>query len=209
MSPASKETCVPGNSRLQRCAQPLAQRFAAGSVRLQRHLNDGILRSAGEQVDQVHGIAGRDRAHEIAGDPDVVLAGLALDHVQRVQHDALGLLDARAGRSAQADAQQRRVGVGEQFGSDARQQKIQQSRRRKPDRRSPAASGTAGHRADSVRRRSGDGRRVLRAPRRDAPPASARWKTPAPGCWTAGRTRSSRRPPPATAERKAAGPRRS
>ena len=57
------------------------------------------------------------------------MSGVATDDVQRVHDDALGLFDACAGGSAQPDAQQRRVGIREQFGSHARQEKIQESDR--------------------------------------------------------------------------------
>ncbi len=137
---------------------------------------------------------------------DVVRAGFALDHVERVQHDALGLFDARAGGSAQADAQQGRIGIGKDFGSHARQHEQQQRDGGDPDRQSPAASGAAARRSDSARRMTRSVRTGLRVPRRDALPASARWRTPAPGCSTAGTTRSSRTPRPARAARTAGAP---
>ena len=116
-----------GQLPAQALAELFAQRFAARSVRFQRDLDDGVLRSAGEQVDQVHRVTGGDEPFEIAGDGDVVLAGRALNHVEGVKHDPLGFLDARAGRSAQADAQQRGVGVRKQFRPHPRQQNVQQA----------------------------------------------------------------------------------
>ena len=53
MSPASKETCEPGSALREAGAQLLAQRFAARRAGLERDLDDGFLRPAGEQVDQV------------------------------------------------------------------------------------------------------------------------------------------------------------
>ena len=52
--------------------QLLAQRFAPRRVGLERHLNDRLLRTAGEQMNQIHRIAGRHHADEIAGDFDIV-----------------------------------------------------------------------------------------------------------------------------------------
>ena len=61
-----------GQSRREAVAKPFAQGFAARRVRLQGDLNDGFLRAAGEQVDQVDRIAGGHDADEVAGDRDVV-----------------------------------------------------------------------------------------------------------------------------------------
>ncbi len=105
-----------GQIAAQGGAESFAQGFAAWRVGLERDLDHGFLRTAGEEVDQVDGIAGGDDADEIAGDGDVVVADLAADGIQRAQHDALGLFDAGAGGGAQAEAQQGRVGVGEEFG---------------------------------------------------------------------------------------------
>ena len=91
----------------------------------------------------------RHDADEIAGDGDVVGAGLAADDIERAEHDALGLFDAGSGGRAEADAQQRRVGVGEQLGADAREQEVEEAARRRRDRPARAASGCAGRRADS------------------------------------------------------------
>ena len=97
MSPASKETWQCRQLASQACPHSFAQSLAARRFGLQRDLDDGFLRPAGEQMDQVYRVAGRNHAHEIAGDPDVVRAGLARDDVERMQHDALGFFDARAG----------------------------------------------------------------------------------------------------------------
>ena len=47
-----------GQLAAQGFAQAFAQRFAARRVGLQRDLDDGFLRPAGEQVNQVHRVAG-------------------------------------------------------------------------------------------------------------------------------------------------------
>src|ERR1035437_3775200 len=53
-------------------AQFLAQRLASGRGGFQRDLDDRLLGPAGEQVDQIHRVAGRYDAHEVAGDLEVV-----------------------------------------------------------------------------------------------------------------------------------------
>ena len=107
-------------------AQLFAERFAAGRAGFEGDLDDGLVGSAGEEVDQVHGVAGGYDADEIAGDLDVLRADLAVDDVEGAQHLALGLFDARAGGGAQADAQNGRFDIGEDFGADARQEDYEQ-----------------------------------------------------------------------------------
>ena len=108
MSPASNEIVAAGQFAAQGMPQALAQSLAARRAGLEGELDDGFLRPAGEEMDQVDRVAGGHYAHEIAGDLDVAVSGFAADHVQRVEHHALGLLDARARRSPQTQAKQRR-----------------------------------------------------------------------------------------------------
>src|ERR1019366_5350797 len=110
-------------------AQFLAQRLASGRGGFQRDLDDGFLGPAGEQVDQIHRVAGRYDAHEVAGDFDVVGSDVAADDVQRAQHLALGLLHPGSGGGAKADAQNGGIDIGEDLGSHLRTQNRQQGGR--------------------------------------------------------------------------------
>ncbi len=124
MSPASKENWQFGQFAAQGRAQPLPQRFSSWDFGFDGYLNDRFLRPAGEQVDQIHGIAGGHHAHEVAGDRDVVRADFAADHVQRAKHDPLGFLDSRSRGSTEPEPQHGRVGVGKDLRPHARQQDI-------------------------------------------------------------------------------------
>src|SRR5207247_1473570 len=68
-------------------------------------------------------------AHVVAGDGDVGRTDFAVEHVERTQYDALGLLDARTRRSAQADANQAGVGFGEDLRSDSGNQQVENAER--------------------------------------------------------------------------------
>ena len=80
-------------------------------------------------MNQVHRVTRGYDTHEVAGDLDVFGSDVAADDVERLKHFALGFLDARSSGSAQADAQKRSVDVGENLGSDSRDQNCQQGRR--------------------------------------------------------------------------------
>ena len=85
-------------------------------------LDDGFLRAAGEQVDQVDGVAGGDYADEVAGECDVVGACFLPNQVEGAEDDALGFFNAGTGWGSEAEADQRDVGIREDFGTEFREQ---------------------------------------------------------------------------------------
>ena len=132
MSPASKETCECREFAVR--GWRAVVRGAASPRGVPGLSATWMMASCGPLVKRwirFDGIAGGDDAHEVAGDVDVVRADFAVDDVERAQHDAFGLFDARAGGSAQADAQNGRVDVREDLGADARQEEVRAGRRRR------------------------------------------------------------------------------
>ena len=113
-----------GQVAVQIVSDLFAQSFAPRRIRLHGHLNDRFLGSAGEQMDQVDRITRRNDPHEVAGDDHVVFARILLNHAERAENNAFGLLDPRTGRRAQPDADQRSIGIRKQFGSHARHEQI-------------------------------------------------------------------------------------
>ena len=66
---------APARVRAQMLSRSASPRGVAG---FKRDLDDRLLRAAGEEMNQVHRIAGGHDAHEIAGDFDVVCARFAV-----------------------------------------------------------------------------------------------------------------------------------
>src|SRR5262249_22808970 len=102
-------------------AKPLTQSRAAQGILLESHLNDCFLWTAGEEMNQIHRIAGRHDAHVVAGELNLISAGFALNHIKRAEYDSLRLFDACPRWRSQADPEQRRIGVGKDFSTDPRQ----------------------------------------------------------------------------------------
>ena len=107
----------------------LTQRFASRSVGFHGNLDDRLLWATGKQMDQVHRVAGRNNSYEVTGDHDVVRAGLLLNNVESAKNYALGLFDSGTRWRAQANAQQRSVGIRKQLGPNARKKYIEQRER--------------------------------------------------------------------------------
>src|SRR5579883_548754 len=116
-----------GELFVQVLAEPLAQTLAARRIRFQRHLDDGVLRAGRKQMDQIHRVAGWNEALEIAADRNTVLAGSALDYIQRAKDDTLRLFDPGSGGSTQANPEQGSADIREEFRSQARNENVKQS----------------------------------------------------------------------------------
>ena len=76
----------------ERGSQLFTESFAVRGIGGELNLKNGFLRSAGKEMDEIHGIAGGDDADEIAGDLDVIVAGFVANDVESVQ-DALNQID--------------------------------------------------------------------------------------------------------------------
>ena len=75
-------------------------------------------------MNQVDGVTGGDDSDEIAGDFELIRTDFLFDHVEGPQGDSFGFFHARSGGSAEPDAQEASVGIGEDFRADAREHDV-------------------------------------------------------------------------------------
>src|SRR4051794_32569275 len=116
-----------GQSLPQSGPNAFAERVVAFDVFPEANPNNSLLGACGEKVDQVDGIAGRLRSEVIAGDGDVVWPNGLFDDVNSFQNHRFGLLDTRAGGSAQTNLEQRGPNIGKNFGSHAGKEEPEES----------------------------------------------------------------------------------